>query len=240
MDRDQRVRHAVAVALEVQQTGERDTRGVLDEAIERPGHWHQQRTLLCSDFGDAVWQLAVGDLAPQHLTAILQPVVARRRHGLAQPVPRIAHVFSTWNPPCRRPGCRLGLERVVASHGAKARVDALLLAAAYPVLLRMALSSLASSQRRYKKRAANVTARPSTRVYYMHPGHFGQWEESGRDQVHSTPGISLAGDVMEMAGNQGDDLYGLCNNRFLSARRVRGAHQPAGRERQALRHAVRA
>ncbi|MDR6522338.1 hypothetical protein J2789_005028 [Variovorax paradoxus] len=149
-------------------------------------------------------------------------------------------LFLYWHPSSRRPGCRHGLERVVANHGAKARVDALLLAAAYPVLLRMALSSLASSQRRYKKRAANVTARPSTRVYYMHPGHFGQWEESGRDQGHSTPGISLAGDVMEMAGNQGDDLYGLCNNRFLSARRVRGAHQPAGRERQALRHAVRA
>jgi hypothetical protein len=54
-------------------------------------------------------------------------------------------------------------------------------------------------------------------VYYMHPGHFGQWEESGRDQGHSTLGISLGADVMEMAWNQGDDLYGLYNNRFLSA-----------------------
>ena len=54
-------------------------------------------------------------------------------------------------------------------------------------------------------------------VYYMHPGHFGQWEESGRDQGHSTLGMSLGGDVMEMAWNQGDDLYGLYNNRFLSA-----------------------
>ncbi len=54
-------------------------------------------------------------------------------------------------------------------------------------------------------------------VYFMHPGHFGQWEESGRDQGHATLGMSLGGDVMEMAWNQGDDLYGLGNNRFLSA-----------------------
>ncbi|HEY8876114.1 MAG TPA: LamG-like jellyroll fold domain-containing protein [Roseateles sp.] len=54
-------------------------------------------------------------------------------------------------------------------------------------------------------------------VYFMHPGHFGQWEESGRDQGHATLGMSLGGDVMEMAWNQGDDLYGLYNNRFLSA-----------------------
>jgi len=54
-------------------------------------------------------------------------------------------------------------------------------------------------------------------VYYMHPGHFGQWEESGRDQGHATLGMSLGGDVLEMAWNQGDDLYGLYNNRFLAA-----------------------
>ena len=54
-------------------------------------------------------------------------------------------------------------------------------------------------------------------VYYMHPGHFGQWEESGRDQGHSTLGMSLGGDVLEMAWNQGDDLYGMYNNRFLAA-----------------------
>jgi hypothetical protein len=54
-------------------------------------------------------------------------------------------------------------------------------------------------------------------VYYMHPGHLGQWEESGRDQGHSTLGISLGGSLMEMAWNQGDDLYGLHNNRFLAA-----------------------
>ncbi len=54
-------------------------------------------------------------------------------------------------------------------------------------------------------------------VYYMHPGHVGQWEESGRDQGHSTLGMSLGGDLLEMAWNQGDDLYGMHNNRFLAA-----------------------
>jgi len=54
-------------------------------------------------------------------------------------------------------------------------------------------------------------------VYFMHPGHLGQWEESGRDQGHSTLGMSLGGDLLEMAWNQGDDLYGLNDNRFLAA-----------------------
>ena len=54
-------------------------------------------------------------------------------------------------------------------------------------------------------------------VYFMHPGHMGQWEESGRDQGHSTLGMSLGGDLLEMAWNQGDDLYGMHNNRFLAA-----------------------
>ena len=54
-------------------------------------------------------------------------------------------------------------------------------------------------------------------VYFMHPGHFGQWEESGRDQGHATLGMSLGGDLLEMAWNQGDDLYGMYNNRFLAA-----------------------
>ena len=54
-------------------------------------------------------------------------------------------------------------------------------------------------------------------VYFMHPGHLGQWQESGRDQGHATLGMSLGGVLLEMAWNQGDDLYGLHNNRFLAA-----------------------
>ncbi|HDR9507442.1 hypothetical protein C5615_13325 [Burkholderia cepacia] len=53
-------------------------------------------------------------------------------------------------------------------------------------------------------------------VYYVHPGHLGQWQESGRDQGHNTLGIALGGAICEMAWNQGIDLYGHDNNRFLA------------------------
>ncbi len=53
-------------------------------------------------------------------------------------------------------------------------------------------------------------------VYYLHPGNLGQWQESGRDQGHTTLGIALAGPICEMAWNQGVDLYGYRDNRFLA------------------------
>ncbi|MBJ7222836.1 MULTISPECIES: LamG-like jellyroll fold domain-containing protein [unclassified Brenneria] len=53
-------------------------------------------------------------------------------------------------------------------------------------------------------------------VYHVHPGYLGQWQESGRDQGHCTLGISLAAAFCEMAWNQGDDMYGYDNNRFLA------------------------
>jgi hypothetical protein len=53
-------------------------------------------------------------------------------------------------------------------------------------------------------------------VYFLHPGHLGQWQESHRDQGHSTLGIALAGMLCEMAWNQGEDLYGYWNNRLLA------------------------
>jgi fibronectin type 3 domain-containing protein len=53
-------------------------------------------------------------------------------------------------------------------------------------------------------------------IYYIHPGYLGQWQESGRDQGHSTLGIALGGAMCEMAWHQGVDLYGFNNNRFLS------------------------
>mgnify|MGYP003881377117 FL=1 len=53
-------------------------------------------------------------------------------------------------------------------------------------------------------------------VYYVHPGYLGQWQETGRDQGHNTLGIALGGAICEMAWNQGIDLYGLDNNRFLA------------------------
>jgi len=82
-------------------------------------------------------------------------------------------------------------------------------------LYRLACDSYAANNRGKLRNFGNGSALHG--VYYMHPGHFGQWEESGRDQGHATLGMSLGGDVMEMAWNQGDDLYGLYNNRFLSA-----------------------
>jgi len=132
-------RHAVAVALEVHQAGGRDTLGVLDETIEGPGHRHEQRTLLRPDFGDGARQLAVGDLAPQRLAALLQPAVeqrqrGKRRHGLPQSVPRITHVLLDLALlPAGGRVAELGLEQVVTDHGAEARVDVSLLAAAYLV-----------------------------------------------------------------------------------------------------------
>uniref|UniRef100_UPI00112A26C7 LamG-like jellyroll fold domain-containing protein n=1 Tax=Methylibium rhizosphaerae TaxID=2570323 RepID=UPI00112A26C7 len=83
-----------------------------------------------------------------------------------------------------------------------------------PELYRLACDSYAANNRGKLRNFGNGSALHS--VYYVHPGHFGQWQESGRDQGHATLGISLGGDVMEMAWNQGDDLYGLYNNRFLS------------------------
>ncbi|CAJ0802090.1 hypothetical protein LMG19083_03677 [Ralstonia psammae] len=53
-------------------------------------------------------------------------------------------------------------------------------------------------------------------VYYVHPGYLGQWQETGRDQGHNTLGIALGGAICEMAWNQGVDLYGYDNNRFLA------------------------
>ena len=53
-------------------------------------------------------------------------------------------------------------------------------------------------------------------VYARHPGHMGQWQESGRDQGHSTLSLGMAGYLCEMAWNQGDDLYGMDDNRLLA------------------------
>jgi hypothetical protein len=44
-----------------------------------------------------------------------------------------------------------------------------------------------------------------------------QWQEMGRDQGHTTLGIGLMSVFCEMAWNQGKDLYGADNNRFLKA-----------------------
>jgi hypothetical protein len=54
-------------------------------------------------------------------------------------------------------------------------------------------------------------------VNYIHPNGLGQWQESGRDQGHSSMGPQLMGVVCEIAWNQGIDLYSYDNNRFLAS-----------------------
>lgn len=44
-----------------------------------------------------------------------------------------------------------------------------------------------------------------------------QWQESVRDQGHTTLGVVLCGVIMETAWNQGDDLYSLSDNRFMKS-----------------------
>ncbi|AXG82678.1 alginate lyase family protein [Streptomyces paludis] len=52
-------------------------------------------------------------------------------------------------------------------------------------------------------------------ISVIHPGGLGQWIEAGRDQGHALLGIGLAATICEMAWNQGIDLYGHDDNRFL-------------------------
>lgn len=49
----------------------------------------------------------------------------------------------------------------------------------------------------------------------IHPDGTGQWAEAGRDQGHATLGIGLTAAICEMAWNQGIDLYGYDDNRFM-------------------------
>ncbi|WP_243638999.1 alginate lyase family protein [Streptacidiphilus pinicola] len=52
-------------------------------------------------------------------------------------------------------------------------------------------------------------------IPYVHPGGLAQFQESGRDQGHTTLSVGLMGTLCEMAWNQGIDLYGEDDNRFL-------------------------
>lgn len=66
----------------------------------------------------------------------------------------------------------------------------------------------------YKTGAGNGASNQAVR--FIHPGYLGQWQESSRDQGHTTLGVGLAASFCEMAWNQGDDLYGYDNNRLLA------------------------
>ncbi len=54
-------------------------------------------------------------------------------------------------------------------------------------------------------------------IPYVYEDGTAQWQESGRDQGHTNLGIGLMACICEMAWNQGDDLYGFADNRFLKA-----------------------
>ncbi|MEU2288957.1 alginate lyase family protein, partial [Streptomyces sp. NPDC013178] len=49
----------------------------------------------------------------------------------------------------------------------------------------------------------------------VHADGLGEWLEAGRDQGHALLGVGLMGTVCEMAWNQGIDLYGYDDSRFL-------------------------
>jgi fibronectin type 3 domain-containing protein len=53
-------------------------------------------------------------------------------------------------------------------------------------------------------------------VYFIHPNGLGQWQESGRDQPHAILGVGMMGYFLQVAWNQGLDLFSYDNNRFLA------------------------
>lgn len=54
-------------------------------------------------------------------------------------------------------------------------------------------------------------------VYYLHAGNLGQFQESGRDQGHTTLGVALFGAIARMAWSQNEDLFAYDNYRLLAA-----------------------
>ena len=68
----------------------------------------------------------------------------------------------------------------------------------------------------FKNGAGNGSIRHAIPFVYDDQG-LAQWQESGRDQGHTLMGIGQLGAFCEMAWNQGEDLYGYDDNRFLKA-----------------------
>ena len=57
-----------------------------------------------------------------------------------------------------------------------------------------------------------------------------QWQETTRDQGHTTLGLVLCGVICETAWNQGDDLYRLSDNRFMKATEYVAKYNSLGEE----------
>ncbi|MHA5051705.1 alginate lyase family protein [Streptomyces sp. SD15] len=67
-----------------------------------------------------------------------------------------------------------------------------------------------------KHGAGNGSLKNATPFVYESEG-LAQWQESGRDQGHTMMGMGQMGTICEMAWNQGVDLYGYDDNRFMKA-----------------------
>jgi hypothetical protein len=68
----------------------------------------------------------------------------------------------------------------------------------------------------FKSGAGNGSIQHAIPFVYDDQG-LAQWQESGRDQGHTMMGMGQMGAFCEMAWNQGEDLYGYDNNRFMKA-----------------------
>lgn len=68
----------------------------------------------------------------------------------------------------------------------------------------------------FKNGAGNGSIKHAVPFVYDDQG-LAQWQESGRDQGHTMMGMGQMGAFCEMAWNQGEDLYGYDNNRFMKA-----------------------
>jgi len=129
-------RHAVAIALEVDEAGRRHPLALLDEAVEGRRRRHQGGALFCPDIGNRARQRAMRDLAPEFDAAPFEPGVQGRqigkvRHWLPEPVARVLDVLLDLPLlPARRRITELRLEDIVAGHGEEAEVDLPLLAPA--------------------------------------------------------------------------------------------------------------
>lgn len=68
----------------------------------------------------------------------------------------------------------------------------------------------------FKNGAGNGSIKKAVPFVYDGEG-LAQWQESGRDQGHTVMGMGLLGAICEMVWNQGDDLHGHDDNRFMKA-----------------------
>src|ERR1700733_8356357 len=112
----ERGRHAVAIAIQMDQACRRHALGVFDEAVERARKLHQSPDFFCPYVDDRAGLRAVQRLGPQFPAARLQPVVQRRQggevgHGLPEPMASVLDVLL--DLPLLPPGgwiAELGLE----------------------------------------------------------------------------------------------------------------------------------